>query len=99
MTGDCDGVAPSAKRAAIVARIASAVSESTSSVDGMRAKLPYTRTIAAARGASMHAMHLVKRTVWPCCTNAVVTMRVDPLCTLCLHRLLRAREVGAIPMW
>ena len=41
MTGDCDGLAPSAKRAAIVARIASAVSESTSGVDGMRAKLPY----------------------------------------------------------
>ena len=65
MTGDCDGVAPSVKRV-MVARIASAVSESTSGVDGMHVELPYTRTTAAARGASMHAMHLVKRTVWPC---------------------------------
>ena len=65
MTGDCDGVAPSVKRV-MVARIASAVSESTSGVDGMHVEMPYTRTTAAARGASMHAMHLVKRTVWPC---------------------------------
>ena len=64
MTGDCDGVAPSVKRV-MVARIASAVSESTSGVDGMHVEMPYTRTTAAARGASMHAMHLVKRTVWP----------------------------------
>ena len=55
--------------------------------------------MAVARGASMHAIHLVNRAVCPPVTNAVVTTRVDPFATGCLQRLQRAREVGAMLMW
>ena len=62
----------------IVARMSLASSGSTFGVDGMCADVPYAQRIAAASLASMQVAHLVKRTVCPAFTNAVVTIRTSP---------------------
>ena len=84
----------------MVARTSLTLSMSTSDVNGIRDGTPYTPMIADANLESMHAAHRVKRTVCPCFTYAVVTIRTLPFCTWRLHRPLQsAREVGAIDMW
>ena len=67
----------STKRA-MVARMSLASFGSTFGVDGMCADVPYAQRIAAASLASMQVAHLVKRTVCPAFTNAVVTIRTSP---------------------